>query len=138
MKWLRKSWNWLKYMFTDSRRRDNLLEEKYSEQIIREDAERLAEARDKEINAKVITYLQGDDDQATPIMDVIVDDFTGPMMPEEDSIIWVDIEGLLRPFKVIRYDYIQNTSEYDSMYVYIVVQTAPKSDIVKQYYHLNS
>ena len=57
MKWLRKSWNWLKYMFTDSRRRDNLLEEKYSEQIIREDAERLAEARDKEINAKVITYL---------------------------------------------------------------------------------
>ena len=71
-------------------------------------------------------------------MDVIVDDFTGPMMPEEDSIIWVDIEGLLRPFKVIRYDYIQNTSEYDSMYVYIVVQPAPKSDIVKQYYHLNS
>ena len=137
MKWLRKSWNWLKYMFTDSRRRDNLLEEKYSEQIIREDAERLAEAHDKEINAKVITYLQGDDDQATPIMDVIVDDFTGPMMPEEDSIIWVDIEGLLRPFKVIRYDYIQNTSEYDSMYVYIVVQPAPKSDIVKQYYHLN-
>jgi hypothetical protein len=57
MKWLRKSWNWLKYMFTDSRQRDNLLEEKYSEQIIREDAERLAEARDKEINAKVITYL---------------------------------------------------------------------------------
>jgi hypothetical protein len=62
MKWLRKSWNWLKYMFTDSRQRDNLLEEKYSEQIIREDAERLAEARDKEINAKVITYLQGDDE----------------------------------------------------------------------------
>ena len=82
MKWLRKSWNWLKYMFTDSRQRDNLLEEKYSEQIIREDAERLAEARDKEINAKVITCLQGDDEQATPIMDVIVDDFTGPMMPE--------------------------------------------------------
>ena len=125
-------------MFTDSRRRDNLLEEKYSEQIIREDAERLAEARDKEINAKVITYLQGDDDQATPIMDVIVDDFTGPMMPETDSIIWVDVESFLRPFKVIRYDYIQNTSEYDSMYVYIVRQPAPKADIVKQYYHLNS
>jgi hypothetical protein len=124
-------------MFTDSRQRDNLLEEKYSEQIIREDAERLAEARDKEINAKVITYLQGDDEQATPIMDVIVDDFTGPMMPEENSIIWVDIEGFLRPFKVIRYDYIQNTSKYDSMYVYIVVQPSTKSDIVKQYYHLN-
>ena len=60
------------------------------------------------------------------------------MMPEENSIIWVDIEGFLRPFKVIRYDYIQNTSEYDSMYVYIVVQPATKSDIVKQYYHLNS
>ena len=57
MKRLGKSWNWLKYMFTDSRRRHNLLEEKYSEQIIREDAERLAEAHDKEINAKVITYL---------------------------------------------------------------------------------
>jgi hypothetical protein len=70
-------------------------------------------------------------------MDVIVDDFTGPMVPEEESIIWADIVGFLGPFKVIRYEDMQNTSDYDSMYVYIVVQPATKSDIVKQYYHLN-
>lgn len=131
--------NWLTRLFASRRKRDELREEELSEQIIREDEERLREAYSKEIPATVITYTQSDDETQPPMMNAIVDDFTGPMMPEPDSIIWATIDGFLRPFKVIRYDYIQNSSEYDSMRVYIVVQPAPRSEIVpKHYYGLNS
>lgn len=129
--------DWLKMIFSSERKRNELREERFSEEIIREDEERLRESYEKEIPASVITYLQENDDAATPVMDVIVDNFSGPILPEAGSVIWVDINGLLRPFKVIRYDYIQNSSEYDSMRLYIVVHPASKSDIVKQYYNFS-
>ncbi len=137
MNWFKKFHYWLTYLFIGTRQRNNLLEEKYSEQIIREDEQRLEEARKKEIRAKVIAYLQGENDEKdTPVIDVIVDEFIGPILPEKDSIIWVDVNEFLRPFRVIRYDYIQNSSEYDSIFVYIVVQPATKSEIVNQYYNI--
>ena len=138
MNWFKKFYYWLTYLFIGTRQRNNLLEEKYSEQIIREDEQRLEEARKKEIRAKVIAYLQGENDEKdTPVIDVIVDEFIGPILPEKDSIIWVDVNEFLRPFRVIRYDYIQNSSEYDSIFVYIVVQPATKSEIVNQYYNIS-
>lgn len=129
--------DWLKMTFSSEKKRNELREERFSEEIIREDEERLRESYEKEIPASVITYLQENDETAAPVMDVIVDSFSGPILPEEGSVIWVDINGLLRPFKVIRYDYIQNSSEYDSMRLYIVVHPASKSDIVKQYYNFS-
>ena len=132
-------WKWLKWIFTSKRKREELREERLSEQIIHEDEERLREAYEKEIPATIITYTQSDDETQPPIMNALVDDFSGAMMPEPNSIIWIGVEGFLRPFKVVRYDYIQNSSEYDSMRVYIVVQPAPRSEIVpNHYYGLNS
>lgn len=129
----------LKRLFS-GRERDSRLEELLSEEIIREDEAREAEARQSdEIQASVITYISNNDEDAFPQMDVLVDDFKGRILPEPNSIIWIDVAGMLRSFKTVRIDFVCNESDYDSMRVYIVVCPAQKHDIVaRPYFGVNS
>ena len=117
-----------------NRKRDAQLEERLSEQVIREEEERLEEARQNELPATVIVYRAGENDDEPPHMEILVDDFKCAMLPETGSVIWVEIENWLRPCQVIRYDFIQNSSEYDSMRVYVVVHPANRSTIIPNPY----
>lgn len=126
-----KKW---KTMFS-RRERDSRLEERLSEEIIREDEQRREETYEStDILASVITYVSTNDDDALPRMDVLVDDFKARLLPEPGSIIWIDVAGILRSFRTVRIDYVCNDSDYDSMRVYIVVCPAQKHDIVDKPY----
>ena len=117
------------------RERDSRLEERLSEEIILEDEQRLEETYNStDVQASVITYVSTNDDDALPRMDVLVDEFKARLLPEPGSIIWIDIDGILRSFRTVRIDYVCNDSDYDSMRVYIVVCPAQKRDIVDKPY----
>ena len=139
MQWW-KTTSWLSGLFS-KRTRDELREERLSEQVIEEDEERLREAYESEIPATVITYVfdeAPESEMSTPRMEVLVEDFTARMLPEPGAILWIDVEGQLRSFKMTRLDYICSSSEYDSMRVYIVVEPAKNSDIIPHpFYSIN-
>lgn len=122
------------------RERDSRLEERLSEEIIREEEQRREEANEStDVLASVITYISTNDEDALPRMDILVDEFKGRLLPEPGSIIWIDIDGILRSFCTVRLDYVCNESDYDSMRVYVVVRPASKHDIVdKPFFGLNS
>lgn len=126
-------------MFASRREREELLEDELSREAIEDDERRIREAYETEIPATVITYIQGADEESTPTMSVLLDDFKCRLMPDVGSIIWIETGEMLRPFKVERYDYIQNASEYDSMRVYIVVHPAQRSHIIPNpYFGINA
>lgn len=140
MKWWKTMKEWFSGLFS-KRTREELREERLSEQIIEEDEERLREAYESEIPATVITYVfdeAAESEMSTPRMEVLVEDFSARMLPETGAILWIDIDGQLRSFKMTRLDYICNSSEYDSMRVYIVVEPAKNSDIIPHpFYSIN-
>ena len=140
MKWWKTMKEWFSGLFS-KRIRDELREERLSEQIIEEDEERLREAYESEIPATVITYVfdeAAESEMSTPRMEVLVEDFSARMLPETGAILWIDVDGQLRSFKMTRMDYICNSSEYDSMRVYIVVEPAKNSDIIPHpFYSIN-
>lgn len=56
------------------------------------------------------------------------------MLPDRDSVIWCPNGNMtnLLPYKVIRYDYIEDPNTENNIYkfVYIVVRPATNSDIL--------
>lgn len=140
MKWWKTMKKWFSGLFS-KRTRDELREERLREQIIEEDEERLREAYESEIPVTVITYVfdeAAESEMSTPRMEVLVEDFSARMLPETGAILWIDVNGQLRSFKMTRLDYICNNSEYDSMRVYIVVEPAKNSDIIPHpFYSIN-
>ena len=113
------------------RKKSAELEEKLTEQVIRENEEAEEEALSEGVPASVITYLPGMDDNGIPRMEIIVDNFKCRMLPEPGSIIWIAARnGALRPHKVTRYDYVENGNLYDSMRVYIVTEPATVGEII--------
>jgi hypothetical protein len=113
-------------------------EEKLTQEVIQENEKAAEEAREESgIPAAVITYIPAPDEEGGPRMDVLVEEMTCRLMPEPGSIIWIAAgEGVSRPFKVVRFDYVENGSEFDSMRVYIVTEPAFSSDIVPNPHYL--
>ena len=71
------------------RRKAAELEEKLTEQVIRENEEAEEEALSEGVPASVVTYMPATDDSGIPRMEIIVENFTCRMMPEPGSIIWI-------------------------------------------------
>ena len=105
-------------------------EEKMADEIIKENEEMLERAYDDEIPAAVIRYIHNKKKKRGQQIDVLLDEFHSHILPENGSIIWIQYEKMLRPFKCIRYDYIENGSELDTIRVYIVVEPATTSDVI--------
>lgn len=107
------------------------IEDLYESKIIEEN-----EAEDeKEVNSVkfvVIKYEYTDEDAPVPSMDVICKLHTD-VMPMIDSIIWAPStqRNCLLPYKVIRYDYIEDPDSDAYKYTYIVVKDALNTDIIK-------
>ena len=113
------------------RRKAAELEEKLTEQVIRENEEAEEEALSEGVPASVVTYMPSTDDSGIPRMEIIVENFTCRMMPEPGSIIWIATKnGVLRPHKVTRYDYVENGNLYDSIRVYIVTEPATSAEVI--------
>ena len=108
---------------------DEEIEEELTEQIIEENHEEFVENASNGIIASVVAYQMADDgQQALPV--ILVENFTGGILPEPDSVIWISIDNMLRPFVTVRYDFIQNENEIDSIRVYIVVRAAKLSELI--------
>lgn len=121
--------DWISRLFS-SHNNEMEREEKMADEIIKENEEMLERAYEDEIPAAVIRYIPSQDDNSGPQIDVLLDEFHSPILPENGSIIWIQYEKMLRPFKCIRYDYIENGFELDTIRVYIVVEPATTSDVI--------
>lgn len=108
------------------------VEDELAEQAIRENEELMNEAEiESSIPATIIRYFKEDDD-APPSIEILSEDFHGPVLPETGSIIWIkdDDTRTTRPYKCIRYDYFESDDEYERSRCYIVVEAAKSSDIM--------
>lgn len=105
-------------------------EEEMVDEIIKENEEMLERAYEDEIPAAVIRYIPAQDDDGGPRIEVLLYEFHCSMLPETGSIIWIRQDKMMRPFKCIRYDYIENGAELDVIRVYIVVEPATTSDVI--------
>ena len=83
------------------------------------------------ITAKVITYVQTKEYESPQIQ--ILCDFHNNILPMIDSIIWIRNKNQLFPYKVIRYDYIENGNEETYNLTYIVVVRALPGDIINNF-----
>lgn len=118
---------------------DEELEERLSDEIIKENDQELENIRNQQLPASVISYSVLDDEDRTPNINVLVDEYHCNMLPEPGSIIWITTsDGTLRPHKFLRFDFIENNSELDTIRVYIVVEPAFISDVVPHKKFLNS
>ena len=117
-------------LFGKKEKSNEELEDELTEQIIKENEDALQQAYEEELQASVITYVKADDEYDTIHPVVLVDTYTAKMMPDIGSIIWITESNVMRPFKVIRYDFMQNENLYESMKVYIVVRAAVNADII--------
>lgn len=120
--------NWIKNIFKkDSYLNEDELISRLSEENLKEDIDDKSEELFK---SSVIRYIRNDEDNP-PVIDVLCEDFHGPIMPEPGSIIWVSVDGgVSRPFKCIRYDFFESGDEDERRKVYIVVHPAVISDIM--------
>ena len=107
-------------------------EERLEREALDENEEMIQESYDKtDVPMSVIRYIPSDDGESGPQIDVLVESFSARMIPEIGSIIHIiDDRGILRPHKCIRFDFIENGSEYDSMRTYVVVEPATASDVI--------
>ncbi len=112
---------------TDREREDRLVNE-----ALEEERKDVAEMSEREIPASVIRYFVGDEEDDNIHFEVLIEDFRCAVMPEIGSIIWCEVNHVLVPFKCIRYDFICNASEYDSMRTYIVVTNCSVTDIIPE------
>lgn len=123
---------WLKSLFRKPQKTNEELEDELTEQIITEHEEALREAYEESLPASVIAY---EPDESTDYVSaqsvVLVENYTCKMLPSENSILWIPVDGFLRPFKFVRFDFIQTDNEYESMRVYIVVKPAMQTDVVQ-------
>ena len=106
------------------------LEEQYTEEIEEENHKELERQYENEIPASVIRYVPADDETSGVSIEVVIENFSAPIMPEPGAVIWCDVDGILMPFHCIRFDFICNKSELDSGRVYIVVEPATQKHII--------
>ena len=123
---------WLKKLLR--RNNSDFIENELTEEAIRDNEEADREARERvegEVPASVIYYTPPQDEKSGPGIQILVEEFTGPILPEKDSIVWIrENDTTLRPFKCIRYDFFESGNEAESMRVYIVVEAAKNSEII--------
>lgn len=107
------------------------IENEMTEEVIRENEEYLNENTPEILPVSVIRYLKDDDDSA-PQIEILCEQFHGPMLPEPGSIIWIadDYTRTSRPYKCIRYDFFESDDEYERSRSYIVVQCASSSEVM--------
>ena len=109
--------------------RERKREERLTDEIIKENDAAVEEALTEGIPAAVIEYIPNDD--GMPLIRFLLEEMTCRMLPEVGSILWITQDkGVTRPHKVIRYDYMENGSLYDSIRVYVVTEPATTSDIM--------
>lgn len=114
------------------RKSDEKREEKLTNELLKENSEDIEEEMESGIVASIVMYTPDSESNNNPTMTIFPDNFKGPIMPEPDSIIWIEDKEtkVLNPYKVVRFDYVSNSSAYDSMRVYIVVTPARSTDIM--------
>lgn len=118
--------NWLKKLF----KKDSFLSEDDILSQIGDNEEEYSDDREVLFKSSVIRYIKNDEDDP-PVIDVLCEEFHGPIMPETGSIIWVSVDGgVSRPFICIRYDFFESGDEEERSRVYIVVRPALISDIM--------
>lgn len=107
-------------------------EEAFEKRLIQENQEELQKTiSDDNIQISVIQYYI--DESVTPSVIrsfTLIDNFLGPILPEKGAIIWIEEEGGLRPFSVIRYDFFATENIEQSVRVYVVVKPASSGDIL--------
>ena len=72
------------------------------------------------------------EDEETPPKIIKICNFHNEIMPDINSIIWAPNEAntMLVPYKVIRFDFIEDENETLRTFTYIVVSDARYSDII--------
>lgn len=115
---------WIKNLF----KKDSFLNEDEVYEQLANETEVAEDSTEELFKTSVIRYIRNDED-APPVIEVLCENFKGPIMPEVGSIIWVSDGGLSRPYKCLRYDFFQSSDEDESRRVYIVVHPAKISDI---------
>lgn len=111
------------------RKNSEELEDELTKKIIEEDENNIRELQNREIPAAVIEYVPSDDKNGTAVIHTHCENFLAGILPEPGSIIWCRNNDMLIPYKCVRYDFICDKNEYDSMKTYIVVVPAKASDI---------
>lgn len=99
------------------------IEEELEQQIISENS------KEYKVEARIIEYKLEEDQDVPSIF--VISDFHGNILPTENSIIWAPDENntKLMPYKVTRFDFIEDPETDASMFTYIVVVPAKTSDI---------
>ena len=110
----------------------NLFRKKKTELEIEEELEKeiISEnIKDKKYNSMVIRYKLEVDQEIPSIVKIC--DFHGNILPSENSIIWAPDENntKLIPYKVVRYDFIEDPETDESLITYIVVVPAKINEI---------
>jgi hypothetical protein len=116
-----------------NKKTDEDIEEALEDKIIKEEEDNVeSEYLNSDIKSTLITYIPTSEEDMSCRMEILVDEMHTPILPEPGSVIWVMKEDGLRPWKCIRYDYIENGSLYDVRRVYIVAEKATSSDIMEK------
>lgn len=107
----------------------NKTDEEIEEEIVNEV---IAENESSETsNIKVIQYFINDIEDSVPTIKLICM-LHYDRIPEIGSIIWcpnIELRSLI-PYKVIRYDYIEDVDSEANKYNYVVVKEATTQDIL--------
>ena len=107
---------------------DIQVEEEITEEIIKENEEEIK----RDITGIVIKY-KFDEDNYSEIPEMIkICNLHSPILPEINSIIWAPNknQNKLLPYKVIRYDFIEDLETDACDFTYVVVTEAVINDIV--------
>lgn len=85
------------------------------------------------IYAKIIEYYINPDDEENEVPNILfICDFHNSVMPDINSIIWCPnkAKDKLEPYKVIRFDFIEDLNTDLNKNVFIVVTPAKQTDII--------
>ena len=109
-------------------KKDNITESELEEIAIQENSK---DNEENKVTGIIIQYIQ-QDGHNDPAM-IKLSDFHNDILPQPNSIIWISNKKNLLPYKVIRYDYIEDENIMTSKYVYIVVTNALPEDVLSSY-----
>ena len=106
-------------------------EEKIVQEIIEENQQITNSIK---TTAQIIKYVMEDEETVPQI--IKIGDFHNEIIPEPNSIIWAPTGKQLTPYKVIRYDFIEDPDLEKGLAstLYIVVYDALNSDILRTNY----
>lgn len=87
--------------------------------------------KQKQTNVSIIKYNIQEDQEIPDIIHIC--DFHPTTLPSEGSIIWAPNkeQTSLIPYKVIRFDFIEDPEQEINSKIYIVVKEARLTDIIK-------